>query len=393
MKNLLSLSAASICCSGLLVLSGCASPHPPVPGPGPIAVDEDPIKYGISSRDIKNVATQMCPAILAVPEIASGNVTRIKVADFKNTSRFFIDRNLFMKSLRLELNRYANGRVRFLNDNVKTAVNRAAVLKDRQSAQIQKDLKILATDLAASSVAKQSKPIKVAVVPVLNTNLVNMNADSFTAMLRSEVVNASGGRIQFLMPGVLDGAEYYLTGQFIPETMKTEGIINLANYISVVDARVKAGKSMYIASEPVRQVKPANITTVQTGNNVSATSVDPAMEQIAVYETHLKRMLDDPAMRANPNVNKRLNIMLIDAKSKVSVFEKMIMLDRKISDNSGSANFIISGEISGLTQKNSIDSTDYVLVTIQLTDPESNEIIWEDGYEVKYWQRKHKSYQ
>lgn len=392
MKKSFSWSAAAVLCGGVLILSGCASPLPPPPGPGVINPDDDPIEYGISSRDIRNVATQMCPSVLAVPEIASGSVNRIKVADFKNTSRFFIDRNLFMSKLRLELNKYSGGKVRFLSNNEKVGQARAAVLKDRQSAQIQQCLKSVAAELAASPAARKNQPLKVAVIPVLNTNLVNMNADSFTAMLRSEVANASGGQIQFLMPGVVEGADYYLTGQFIPETMKTEGIINLANYIEVVDARVKAGKSMYVVSDPVKQVVPGQVTAVNTSSNVTTTTITPASEQIAIYETHLKKILSDPAMRANPNVNKRLNVMLVDAKSKLAVFEKMIMIDRKLSDNSGAANYIISGEISGLTQKNSSDSTDYVLVTVQLTDPESNEIIWEDGYEVKYWKRTHRAY-
>ena len=88
-------------------------------------------------------------------------------------------------------------------------------------------------------------------------------------------------------------------------------------------------------------------------------------------------------MRANPNVNKRLNIMLVDVKTKTAVFEKMVMLDRKISDNSGAANYIISGEISGMHQRKNGVSTDYLLISIQLTEPESGEIVWEDDYEVK----------
>ena len=185
------------------------------------------------------------------------------------------------------------------------------------------------------------------------------------------------------MPGVTEGADYYLTGQFIPETMKTEGIINLANYIEVVDARVKAGKSMYIASEAPNAMNPTQINTVQTGANSSVTTVTPASKNLVVYENHLKQILNDPAMRANPNVNKRLNIMLVDVKTKAAVFEKMIMIDRKISDNSGAANLIISGEISGMHQRRNGVGTDYLHISVQLTDPESAEIVFEDEYEVK----------
>lgn len=382
MKKVFAYGAAAVFC-GAAVMFGGGCVHPHVTNSNQISPDSDPLQGGISSADIRNVASLMGPRILAVPEIAeSEELVRIKVADFKNNSRFFIDRNLFMKKLRAELNRYGRNKVRFISNNEKVQASRTAVLKDRQSAQIQKNLEKVAADLAKSPVARKGTPIKVAVIPVLNTNLVNMNADSFTAMLRSEIVNASGGNIQFLMPGVVEGADYYLTGQFIPETMKTEGIINLANYIEVVDARVKAGQSMYITTSG-QGASGTQVTTVRHSKNVRSTTVVPGSNNVTVYEAHLKNILNDPAMRANPNVNKRLNIMLVDVKTKAAVFEKMIMIDRKISDNSGAANLIISGEISGMHQRRNGVGTDYLHISVQLTDPESAEIVFEDEYEVK----------
>ncbi|MBR7127482.1 MAG: hypothetical protein IKD09_02730 [Lentisphaeria bacterium] len=364
----------------LTFLYGCVAPE--VTTSNQISPDADPLQGGISSADIRSVASQMAPSILALPEIAeASDLTRIKIADFKNNSRFFIDSNLFMKRLVLELNRHGKGQVRFLNNNEKIQKTRIAALKDRQAAQLQENLKNIAADLAKSPVA--ATPIKVAVIPVLNTNLVNMNADSFTAMLRSEIVNSSAGRIQFLMPGITEGADYYLTGQFIPETMKTEGIINLAEYIQVVDSRVKNGQSMYIVNDMANGNVPSQITTVQHGENISSTTITPATNKIAIYETHLKNILNNPELRNNPDVNKRLNIMLVDAKTKTAVFEKMILVDRKISDNSGSADYIISGEINGMHQRKNGTGTDYLMVTIQLVEIDSGETIWEDAYEVK----------
>ena len=382
MKKKLFVGSVLLMCGSLLLLNGCVAPDPqPTPE---LQLDSDPLSGGISSADIRTVATQMTPAILATPEIGgAGDLARIKISGFRNNTRFFIDNKLFMKRLTMELNRYGRGRVRFINDDTKVAVDRVKVLKDRQSAKVMESLKKIAGDIALSPIAKQKNPVKVAVIPVLNTNLVNMNADSFTAMLRSEIFNATGGKLQFLMPGVVEGADYYLTGQFIPETMKTEGIINLANYIEVVDARVKAGKSMYIANEVQSAVKPAQINTVQTGSNSSITTVTPSSRNLVLYENHLKKMLNDPALRANPDVNKRLNVMLVDAKSKVSVFEKMILLDQKITNNDGAARFILSGDIRGMHQRKNGVSVDYLLITVQLTDVESGEILLEDGYEVK----------
>ena len=381
MKKCLFLGIAMLIGCSVALLSGCAVPQ--VTTTNEISPDSDPLQGGLSSADIRTVASQMCPAILAVPEISdSPELVRIKLAGFSNKSRFFIQNDIFMKRLTVELNRYGRNKVRFLNNDAKVQANRYAVLKDRQSEIIQQNLKKVAAEIAASPIAKQPKPVKIAVIPVLNTNLVNMNADSFAAMFRSEIVNATAGKLQFLMPGVTEGADYYLTGQFIPETMKTEGIINLANYIEVIDARVKAGKSIYIANE-AQGGKSAQVTSIQHGNNISTSTITPASNNTVLYENHLKKILDDPAMRANPNVNKRFNIMLVDVKNKVAVFEKMIMLDRKFSDNSGVAKYIISGEINGMHQRKNGIGSDYLMITVQLTDPESNETIWEDAYEVK----------
>ena len=359
---------------GIAALSGCTAPQ--VSNSNRIPVDSDPLQGGLSSEDIRTVASKMTPSILALPQINNaGQTTVIKVADFKNNSRFFIDRNLFMKRLMIELNRYGQGKVSFLSNSAKVQASRYSVLKDRQQKQIEAGLKSFASTLAQSPIFPQGKITRIAVIPVFNTNLVNMNADSFTAMLRSEIFSAAAGKVQFMLPGVLEGADYYLTGQFFAESMQNEGIINIANYIDVVDARVKAGKPMHISSEAETKS-----TSYQQNNSTTTHTVS---KQTALYENHLRKILYDPALRRNPDVNKRLNLMLVDPKSKAVVYEKPVLLDRKISDNSGAANYIISGEISGMHQRVQGVSTDYLLINIQLTDPESNMIIWEDAYEVK----------
>ncbi len=332
--------------------------------------DNDAVDGGISSVDIRTVASKMCPAILSVPDIADAQPpVRIKIANVKNTSRFFIDGDLFAKKLRVELNRYGNGQVRFLDKNEKTQADRVSVLKDRQVDDLQRDIRELGREIGGSPLFQgAAAPVKIAVIPVLNANLVNMNADSFTAMLRSEILNASGGKVQFLMPGYTDGADYWLTGQFYPESLKKEGIINLAEYIEVVDERIKSGKSLYL--------DPPSTTTVTPGSVVVAT--EPTQRESALVD-----MLRSPAMQANPNVNKRLNVMIVKPDDKVCVYEKTTLLDRRISDNSGRAALILSCEISGLSQALNGAQSDYLVIAMQLVEPESNEVVWEDSYEVK----------
>lgn len=365
--------------------AGCASPGKSESNE--ISADDDLFNSGISSRDVRTVAFKMTPSILAIPEIAAGNgIKRVKISEFKNSSRFFVDRNLFIKRLTVELNRHGNGRLRFLNNNTQVIQDRMAALKDRQSSQMLKSLKQIAAEIAALPAANQNRPITVAVLPVLNINLVNMNGESFIAMLRSEVSSASNGRVQFLLPGTpVNQADYYLAGQFIPETIKTEGIINLANYIEVVDARVKAGRSMYVTSVVESDVVPGQVTSVTHNSNVTSTTVTPTYEKqkIALYETHIKELLNNPQLRSAPDINKRLNVILADAKTKASIYEKMVLIDRKVTSGIGYADYVISGEISGMYERQNDASTDYLLITVQLTDVETGEMVWEDAYEVK----------
>lgn len=354
----------------LALLGGCFSPN--VTETVQVDPDDDPLGGAINSADIRTVASQMTPAILALPEVTGKDGTvRIAVADFKNNSRFIIDRNLFMKRLQIELNRTAGGKVRFFSQSANVAKVRTEVITERQQELVRAKLVELGKEIAANPLfANSAKPVKIAVIPVLNTNLVNMNADSFAAMLRSEIVTAAGGKIQFLMPGEVAGADYYLTGQFIPESVRTEGIINLTNYIGVIETRLKRGQSLDITDGRVPDT--SRTTPLVEGDQINIQR-----------ESELVRLMTSPEMQARPNVNTRLNVMLIKPADKVAVYEKMFLLDRKIETGLAKADFILSGDISALSQRAQGQASDYLLISVQLTDPENNETVWEDAYETK----------
>lgn len=356
--------------AGGLLAAGCVSGD--LSTSRRVDLDDETVDGGISSADIRTVASKMCPAILSVPEVADGQPpVRIKIADVSNKTRFFIDRDLFAKKLRVELNKYGGGQVRFLDKNEKNQAARVSVLKDRQVEDLRRDIRELGREIGGCALFRNSsRPVKVAVVPVLNANLVNMNADSFAAMLRSEILAASDGKVQFLMPGNTEGADYWLTGQFYPESLKKEGIINLAEYIEVVDERVKAGKSLYLDPPSTATVTPGVVPVVVATTPTARESV-------------LVDMLRSPAMKAAPNVDKRLNVMIVKPDDKVCVYEKTVLLDRRISDNSGKASLILSCELSALSQALGGVQSDYMVVAVQLVEPESNEVVWEDSYEVK----------
>ena len=353
--------------------SGCVSPwSAPVPDPGP---EPEPVHPDSGlTREIRTFASKLCPELLATPAIAeSSGAIIVKVAPFKNTSRFFLDSSLVLKRLRLELNQYGGGRIRFQTDNEHVVKASAEVLRKRQEEKVRAYLKELAKRISTNPqfANKDGLPVKMAVAPVLGVNIVNMNGDSFAAMLRAEIAMASNGRIQFLMPGVMEGADYWLTGQFIPETMKKEGIVNLANYIDVIDERIRTGKPLDTA------------TIISESKTTYDGSISTTTSFVYEKERMLSQMLHDPSFRENPDVNKRLDVMIVRPKDKIAVFEDMFLLDQKTPDVSGRANYILSGEISGLSRKNEGRSVDYLLFTVQLNDPETQEIVYEGGHEVK----------
>jgi len=365
----------------LLGVTGCVSPQVTKPTVE-IHPDVEPLNTGIQSADVRTLASKLCPELLATPAIseATGPVV-VKVAQFKNTSRFFIDSSLFMKRLRLELNQFGGGRIRFQSDNERVVKASRQVLRKRQEEKVRSYLKELAKRIASNPqfVNKDGSPVKMAVAPVLGVNIVNMNGNSFAAMLRSEIAMASNGRIQFLMPGTMEGADYWLTGQFIPETMKTEGIINLANYIDIIDERVRLGKPLDTASI----IAEGSSTYNGSATAVGATAQSGTSAVVYEKERILSRMLHDPSFRENPDVNKHLSMMIVRPKDKLAVFEDMFLLDQKTPDVSGMANYVLSGEISGMSQRRGGTSSDYLLISVQLNDPETQEIVYEGAHEVK----------
>lgn len=366
-KRLMGLGAAAVLALGL---AGCSSPN--VSTHGIVDADQEVVAGGISSGDIRTVAGQMGPTLLGLPEIAGAEgPTRIAMSPMKNSSRFIVDMDLFMKKLRLELNRYGQGQVRFFSQN-NAQGTRSTVLKNRVEEQVQQQLDAVADQIVAlSQVQEAPEPIKVAVVPVLNANFVGMNADSLTAMLRSKVADRAAGKILFTMPGADSNVDYLLTGQFIADDMKQAGMVNLADYISLMEELLKEGKTTDVYGL-------AATHTTAPGTSVSSVNVS-----VPRYDALLREIQKSSALRVEPNVTKRLNVMLVKAEDKLAVFEKMFTVEEKVTDGTGSADYILSGEVSGLSKRAGGTQSDYLLVTMQLLDPVSNELLWEDGYEVK----------
>ncbi|MDP8290430.1 MAG: penicillin-binding protein activator LpoB [Candidatus Susulua stagnicola] len=84
---------------------------------------------GIEATDIRTVARKMAVSLLDIPEIinASG-MPRIALLPVENSTRFIINKDIFTKKIRIELNKNTTGKVRFLaRDRIKD------ILKEREA--------------------------------------------------------------------------------------------------------------------------------------------------------------------------------------------------------------------------------------------------------------------
>ncbi|MCK4981481.1 MAG: hypothetical protein KAS17_01090, partial [Victivallaceae bacterium] len=354
----------------VVIFSGCSTPQ--VSSHGIVDIDSEVIEGGIGSNEVRTVAQKMCPAILSLPDIANSNsVTRIAISPMKNSSRFIVNTNIFMKKLRLDLNRYSKGKIRFFSQN-NARKTRHRILKNRRENHVEASLNDIAKQFVQSYIVTSSKKqLRLATIPVLSTNLVGMNADSMIATLRSKIAGKSKGKVVFTMPGTVNKADYLLTGQFIADSIKKEGIVNLVDYIKVMNKRIKEGKSLEVYER-----------TAATKN--SGVQINLVNKEIFLHKPELFRQIQASAnLRAEPNVTKKLNLLVVNAKDKLVVFEKLFVIEKKITDGTAKSNLILSGEITSMTKKQSGKIADYLLITMQLIAPESNEVLWEDGYEVK----------
>ena len=84
---------------------------------------------GIESTDILTVSRKMALSILEVPEIMNANgAPRVALLPIKNNTRFIINKDIFAQKIRIELNKNATGKVRFLaRDRIDD------ILKERQA--------------------------------------------------------------------------------------------------------------------------------------------------------------------------------------------------------------------------------------------------------------------
>lgn len=119
----------------VLVLSGCATRGVKNPDGVPVTqmgADERGFVAGtgIESQDLVAVTDRMTRSILGIPEIARAQVApRVVLDPVVNDTRFPINKDIFTDRIRIELNRNAMGRVRFLARDRMATLERERELK------------------------------------------------------------------------------------------------------------------------------------------------------------------------------------------------------------------------------------------------------------------------
>lgn len=202
--------------------------------------------------------------------------------------------------------------------------------------------------------------MRLAIGEIRNTNIAGMNAESFLAIVRASLAAEADGRAVFVSNqasrrlqeamkngepiGEL-GVDYVLCGEFLAEA------IQVAEGRQELELRIKEKREVF-------------------GESYAKEDTE---EETLRFER-----------RRNPNVTKRFNCQLVDASDETVACEKMVSLEKKMRTGIGNADYILTGEISALSKATQGASrSDYVIVSFQMVDPATNEVLWEDAYESK----------
>jgi hypothetical protein len=366
-------SFAAIALVAMLVMGGCATPVDTTPSHTRILNSDQDDNMGgsfLESSDIRTMANQVCTELLTVPEISqSPDTVRIATQRIRNSTRYMVDTNILLRRLRLDLNRYSQGKLRFFAQET-GQITRTTILNERQSTQAKAAIEEVAQYIASSKIVQDSeKPVRMTVQPVANTNLFNMNANSFALMLRAKIKEKAGDKVLFARPGSDAEVDYIITGEFFAESIMLEGVGN-----TVKDLK-------YAQENPEKFNETDNVTEGSTvyGNQIN---VDGSVRRRVNIGPNVVYKAIDPALWNSPNVTKTFNVMLVD-NDDMAVLEKTVDLQEQIRTGQENANYILTGDIGSLSKAGAGQRSDYVLVTFELIDPESNEIVWEYGYEIK----------
>lgn len=354
-------------------LAGCATPFDTTPSHTKVLLPDQDDQMGgsfLESSDIRTMANQVCAELLTLPEISeSPDTVRIATERITNSTRYMVDSNLLLRRMRLELNKYSQGKVRFFAQG-SGQITRTRLLREREQTNVQTAIDEVARFIALSDILQNSeRPVLIAVKPVANTNTFNMNADSFASLLRTKIKEHAGAKVLFARPGSDAQVDYTLTGEFFVQSLTREGVANTLEDLKWAQENPDKWHADDIKSQD---------------NTVYGTQInlDGSLRRRVKIGPNYVYKLIDPSLWTSPNLTKRFNVMLVNNED-MTVLEKVVTLEDQIKSGQEHADYILTGDISSLSKASAGLRSDYVLVSFYLIDPVSNEMLWEYGYEVK----------
>jgi len=326
-----------------LIIVGCATPDYQTTRHTSVLSPDQADSIGgtfLDSNDIRTIASQMTGSLLSTPEIGNADsAVRIAISPIRNSTRHLIDVEILTMRLRAELNKVSQGRVRFFARNVGQDVRRE-VLTERNRNVWDEDVNKAAEALVNFS---QGKGLKTAVIGAVPANLIHeVNAESILGMLRSRITTIDPSSYTFL-------------------------------------AREMSGKVL----EPL--LDEADLRTldmVAFKENAKFTGADYFLGGQLLSES-LSRAMFDPQSQL-PSEDLTLNVLLIESSTGETVFEYPIKLAKRITSGNERASYILTGELRALSKASEAgDRSDYTVLSVQLVDPVTNELLWEDLFETK----------
>ena len=350
------------------LIGGCSTPNIQATSYTKVLQPDEEDDIGgtfMESGDIRTVAQRMTTSLLSSRAVNSHNkMVRIAIAPVRNSTRFIVDKDIFSKRLRIELNKVADDRIRFFAQGVGQDTRREILqAQDKETWDASVD-ELSAFISKTTTVANAQSPLRVAVIPVKNTNIIGVNADSFTAILRARIAEKAQGKIQFLSRE----ENGRVIGQILAENdLRHLGLVESAKNKSV------ASVDFFLGGEFIAKSLSKETADVAVESSVGTSKDDPRTFEVS-SSTSLRR----------PNAETYLNVMLIDAQTGVIPVEKMVRVEREMKSGLGNADLLLTGELSALSKGAAGgDRSDYVILSFQLIDPQTNEVIWEDSYETK----------
>jgi len=296
------------------------------------------------SGDIRTIATKMSAALLSTPEISKHpEIVRIALAPIRNNTRFVIDNEIFINRLRVELNKTSSGKIRFFSQTTDQRT-RKKIIQEQDEEYWDELINQVADHIVNASFFQSAKqPPTIAVIPIRNTNFVDLNADSLTALIRSKIAEKSKGRIYFL--------SREKNGKVIEEILDEKDIKDMG-LVKTRHLKNLYGADYFLGGEFI-----AKSLTIEGSTK---------------------------GVHNEANVDKFVNIWLIDAGTGTIPLEKLIKIERKMMSGLGKSNYILTGELMGLSKATVGGArSDYLMLSFQLVNPITNEVLWEDAYETK----------